>query len=379
MGARLPYLTLALLLFHTGATAWFTQHPHLVEPWGFTPARPQLDALFTSLIVHASWLHWVKNALFLLLFGWYVERVLSAGRFLALYLLSGVGAVFVHWGMTLTLQPMLYDDALVGASGAISGLVGYFALRFYHRRVRLVWSNVSQWGLSVPMWMAVLVWVAWQGLGAVLEAGSASPSEVGYWAHLGGFACGLGMAIVWGAGTTGEREYHLQRAEASLQQGDGGEALRWIEPLLRSPQPNAQVLALAGKAWGLLGEEAQARTLLTQALEQMLNHTPPDYAQVAPLANLLAELEALSMLSNTQRERLLSLAEKHQDFQSAIGWLQSLLKEPQHPQRPELLLRLARLQERAGLAQQAHQTLQELTRQYPDSLQADLARLRKQG
>ncbi len=386
--ASLPLLTVALLVFHTGATAWFLRHPEWIEQAGFIPAEPQIHTLFTSLVVHASWLHWLKNALFLGLFGWYVERALGMGRFLTLYLLSGIGAVLVHWGMTLIVQPSLYHDSLVGASGAISGLVGYFALRFYHRRVRLVWSSISQWGLSVPMWVAVLLWIAWQGVGAILDAGSATPSEVGYWAHLGGFACGFLLALLWGAGFTGEREYLMERADACLQQGDAGEALRWLEPLLRkqplsslqpATQEDARLLTLAGKAWALLGEYEQARSLLARALQYWTSIQNPDYTEVIAIANLLAEVEGLNLLPFPQQERLLALAESHDDMDTAIRWLRSLLQDPQHPQRPNLLLRLARLQERAGYPQEAQQTLQELVRHYPDSLQADLARLHKRG
>ncbi len=384
----LPLLTVALLVFHTGATAWFLRHPERIEQAGFIPAEPQIHTLFTSLMVHASWPHWLKNALFLGLFGWYVERALGIGRFLILYLLSGIGAVLAHWGMTLIVQPSLYHDSLVGASGAISGLVGYFALRFYHRRIRLVWSSISHWGLSIPMWVAVLLWIAWQGLGAILNAGSATPSEVGYWAHLGGFACGFLLALLWGAGGTGEREYLMERADTCLQQGDAGEALRWLEPLLRkqplsslqpATQEDARLLMLAGKACALLGEYERAHPLLVHALQYWISQRNPDYTKGIAIANLLAEIEGLNLLPLDQQERLLTLAESHNELETAIRWLKSLLQDPQHPQRPALLLQLARLQERAGYHQEAQQTLQELTRHYPDSLQADLARLQKRG
>ncbi|GIV13526.1 MAG: hypothetical protein KatS3mg021_1808 [Fimbriimonadales bacterium] len=163
MRTRLPFVTGGLLLTHTLATFWCIRHPEVVEAWGFTPANPQWINLLTSLFAHASYIHWLKNALFLTLFGWYVERALDGWRFLALYFISGVLAALTHWAMVGIFQPTLYDDSLVGASGAISGLVGYFALRYYRRRVRLAWSAVHQWGWGIPMWVAVLLWVLWQG------------------------------------------------------------------------------------------------------------------------------------------------------------------------------------------------------------------------
>jgi len=205
MRVPLPLATLSMLGVNTVLTLWLTARAESVEAWGFTPAHPSLLSALTSLFVHAGWLHWLKNALFLGLFGVYVERALGAWRWLALYLASGLGAIGVHWAMSLTIQPSLYREGLVGASGAISGLVGYFALRFYRRRVRLVWASPNRWGLSVPMWVGVLAWVLLQGAGAILEAGQPTPSAIGYWAHLGGFATGLTLALLWGAGAQGEQ------------------------------------------------------------------------------------------------------------------------------------------------------------------------------
>jgi membrane associated rhomboid family serine protease len=206
--------------------------------------------------VHAGWLHWLKNALFLGLFGVYVERALGAWRWLAFYLASGLGAIGVHWAMSLTIQPSLYREGLVGASGAISGLVGYFALRFYRRRVRLVWASPNRWGLSVPMWVGVLAWVLLQGAGAILEAGQPTPSAIGYWAHLGGFATGLTLALLWGAGAQGEQEYLLECAERALQQGAAGDALRYLQQLPATDAP--RVRYLQGAAWAMLGDPDEA-------------------------------------------------------------------------------------------------------------------------
>jgi membrane associated rhomboid family serine protease len=174
MRVLLPLATLSMLGVNTAIVVWLSSRAESVEAWGFVPAQPSLLSALTSLFVHAGWLHWLKNALFLGLFGVYVERALGAWRWLALYLASGLGAIGVHWAMSLTIQPSLYREGLVGASGAISGLVGYFALRFYRRRVRLVWASPSRWGLSVPMWAGVLAWVLLQGAGGDSGGGSAN-------------------------------------------------------------------------------------------------------------------------------------------------------------------------------------------------------------
>jgi tetratricopeptide (TPR) repeat protein len=136
-------------------------------------------------------------------------------------------------------------------------------------------------------------------------------------------------------------------------------------------------LQLAGEAWALLGDYEEARPLLTRALRHALNHPETDYATLRQLANLLAEMGGLILLSSAERDRLIERAERQHDRETALRWLQTLLQHADHPQRPEILLQYARLLERAGQPQQAKQALRELQERYPDSLQADLARLHK--
>jgi membrane associated rhomboid family serine protease len=372
---RLPFWTLLLALLNGIVTMLVVADGQRVESWGFTPAHPTLVTLFTSQFVHASPAHLLRNLLFLAFFGWYVERGLSPVRFLTLYLLGGLVAVLTHWLMTLVIQPALYRESLVGSSGAISALVGYFALRFYRVRVRLVWSQMSRWGLGVPMWVAVLLWVIWQGVGAVLSAGAEQPVEVGYWAHLGGFTFGLLLALVWGAGTQSERDYLLQNAEHQLRYGTPDEALRWLQPLLQRTQPDPLALLKAGDIWRLLGDqEAAIRHWL-----QGLRSTAGNWDMLGDFADRLSALNALNRLEPAELNALLQLAERHHALERAAHWLATLLPDTTLPHRPELLLHYAHLLERLGQHEQAQQTRQQLLQDYPDSLQADLVRLQRRS
>ncbi|MCS6918252.1 MAG: rhomboid family intramembrane serine protease [Fimbriimonadales bacterium] len=366
-----PAATLLVLGVNTAALLLLNPRVESVEPLGFIPAQPSLIGALASLFVHAGWLHWLKNALFLGLFGWYVEGALGWRRWLVLYLVSGLGAIAVHWAMSITIQPALYREGLVGASGAISGLVGYFALRFYRRRVRVLWSSPGRWGLAIPLWVGVVFWVLLQGVGAVLEAGQPTPSEVGYWAHLGGFATGLTLALLWGAGAAGEREYALQQAEQALQQGAAGDALRWLSQL----PAEAHTLYLKGAAWAVLGDVDEARDALAQALQQALAQN--NYARAAQAADLLCESEQLHTLDQPILRALLQRAEKHHDAPRALRWLENLTSHPDAPDRPEWLLLRARTLKKLGQNEVACQLLQQLMTEYPDSLQAAMAQLER--
>ncbi len=367
--------TLLMLGVNTAVLLWLELRNQPVEPLGFIPAHPSLQSAFASMFVHANWLHWLKNALFLGAFGWYVEGALGWKRWLVLYLASGLGAVGLHWAMSLTIQPGLYREGLVGASGAISGLVGFFALRFYRRRVRLLWASPSRWGLAVPMWVGVVAWVVLQGIGAVLEAGQPVPSEVGYWAHLGGFATGLTLALLWGAGAAGEREYLLQQAEHALQQGAAGDALRWLHPLLQQPSPEPVALYLQGAAWAMLGDLDEAQRALTNAFTRALE--TGDDAHLRQIADLLCEIDRLHTLSVPMLHALFQRAERARAREHALRWLETLTRHSETPERPEWLLLRARLLEQQGQTDAARSVLQQLITDYPDSLQAAMARLER--
>lgn len=370
-----PVATLLMLGVNTAVLVWLHPRMDSVESLGFIPAQPSLWGALTSLFVHASWLHWLKNALFLGLFGWYVERALGWQRWLLLYFASGFGSIGVHWLMSLTLQPALYREGLVGASGAISGLVGYFALRFYRRRVRLLWTAPSRWGLAIPMWVGVVLWVLLQGIGAILEAGEPAPSAVGYWAHLGGFATGLALALLWGAGAAGEREFLLHQAENALQQGAAGDALRWLQPLQQQAPADPYVLYLQGAAWAVLGDHAEASESLKAALHHAL--TRGNDALALQAAELLCEIDQLHTLSLPMLRALFERAERAHERERALRWLEVITRHPETPERPEWLLLRVHLLEQQGHTEAAHATRQQLLAEYPDSLQAAMTQLER--
>jgi membrane associated rhomboid family serine protease len=148
----------------------------------FVPAP--LTAL-TSVFLHATWWHLFGNMLFLWVFGDNVEDAMGHGRFLAFYLLCGVGAALVH--------AFVDPDStrpLIGASGAVSGVVAAYVM--LHPRVRV-------WGLflkGIPLRLraswAISIWIAFQ-LAAAFLGGD---EGVGWFAHLGGLAIGAALVLV---------------------------------------------------------------------------------------------------------------------------------------------------------------------------------------
>jgi len=140
--------------------------------------RPQ--SLLTSLFLHGGPEHLLGNLWFLWIFGDNVEDAMGHGRFLGFYLLTGVFAIAAQAGMTPT-----SDVPIVGASGAIAGILGAFFTLYPRARVEvLLFLIVIIQVVIVPAFFLLGVWVAWQ-----LIAGSGG-GTVAIWAHIWGFLVG---------------------------------------------------------------------------------------------------------------------------------------------------------------------------------------------
>ncbi len=153
-------------------------------------AAGQAARLFTSVLLHAGLLHLAGNLLFLWVFGRAVEAAMGHARFLAFFVLCGALAGLVH-----TLAQPASTLPTVGASGAISGVMGAYLALHPRARVRsLVLLVVVPVATEVPAVLWLVVWLALQllagarAMGARPEGGAVS---VAWWAHAGGFAAGL--------------------------------------------------------------------------------------------------------------------------------------------------------------------------------------------
>jgi membrane associated rhomboid family serine protease len=375
---KVPVWTLILIAVNLGIGLFSIRSEEWLALLGFTPAHASIGTVLSSLFVHAHPAHLAWNMAFLWFFGWHVEEVLKPLRFLTLYFVSGVGSVFCHWFFGVGFQPGLQDQALVGASGAISGLVGYFAVRFYRVRVRLFWWQFNRWGLLMPIWVAILLWVGWQMFGAMFSAGTVQMVNIGYWAHLGGFACGLLIAVVWDAGATGERELLLQEAENSLRQVYPGVALQCLEPLTRGANADPDALRLSGEAWEYLDDKELASDFYVRAIKIFLAQNPRNYEQASLCARRMLLMNRLHELDLPYTERLAAWHTQRGEYQIVAKIYKSLLdKIPDLPNRANLLLRYADLY-RTNLnnPREARIALEEIIEKHPNAPEGDLAKFR---
>jgi membrane associated rhomboid family serine protease len=146
---------------------------------------------FTSMFMHADWVHLIGNMLFLWIFGNNVEDAMGHFRFLAFYVLAGLAATALQTAVTLeTATPAAGQIPNLGASGAVSGVLGaYFLLLPTARILTLVFFFILR---EVPAFFFLLVWFAFQAWDANLQLDAPPESGgVAVFAHLGGIVFGL--------------------------------------------------------------------------------------------------------------------------------------------------------------------------------------------
>ncbi len=200
----LPVVTYALILLNL--LFFFVElsgGDPFIQQWSVVPRRllanPAGDfpTVFTSMFMHAGWVHLLGNMLYLWIFGDNVEDNFGHGKFLIFYLLCGVAATFA--------QVMVSANSTVpnlGASGAIAGVLGGYILLFPKGQVRVL---MGRGVIPVPALVVIGFWIVLQlvsGVGAI--SNTAETGGVAYMAHIGGFFAGLILTFVLRSSSTAQ-------------------------------------------------------------------------------------------------------------------------------------------------------------------------------
>jgi membrane associated rhomboid family serine protease len=167
------------------------------------PGRPFANVL-TSMFLHGSWMHLLGNMWFLWLFGNNIEDSMTRPRFAAFYLLCGLAAALAQ----VAAEPAS-NIPMVGASGAISGVMGAYLVLFPRVRVfTLVPLGFFFTNIALPAWVMLIYWMVLQFLGGITSVVGEQKGGVAFWAHVGGFLAGIVLVKVF------ERRNRLAAHEA---------------------------------------------------------------------------------------------------------------------------------------------------------------------
>lgn len=256
------------------ALARYDAHP--LMRWGLSPDAVSPVALLTHIFLHVGWLHLLGNMLILYLAGPFIEDVWGRPLYLGFYVLGGVVAALSH----VAAQP---DSSapLIGASGAIAGVMGAFLVRYRSTKIRFFYMVGLFWRgtFDAPAWLMLPLWFGEQLFFASMTQGSGG-AGVAYWAHIGGFVFGVGVAsaMAWQKVEqrylAGKIERKVETAivdhrgvEAALDQHARGESTAAVAALSGevSRNPSSPDVALA--LWAVASESEQLEPAAPALLE----------------------------------------------------------------------------------------------------------------
>jgi membrane associated rhomboid family serine protease len=192
-----PFVTIAIIVLNSVA---FLYEQSLTEVAlrgmlpgvAVVPGDFRWPTLITSMFLHAGWLHFLGNMLYLWIFGDNVEERLGHGRFVVFYLTCGVVAGLAH----VYMNPTSYLPTL-GASGAIAGVMGaYFVLYPQSRILTLIPFFIFFRIIEVPAIVFLGIWFVMQFFSGTLST-AADSGGVAFWAHVAGFLTGAAWILVF--------------------------------------------------------------------------------------------------------------------------------------------------------------------------------------
>ena len=161
-----------------------------IGAYGLVPDHFHISAIFTSMFLHSGWFHVLGNMWFLWIFGDNIEDILGHEKFLLFYLLCGVAAA-----LSQTFLNPVSRVPMVGASGAIAGVMGAYLVKFPRSQIQsLVTIIFFFWVTDVPAWVMLIYWFALQlfsGVGSIASQQYSQSGGTAFFAHVGGFIAGI--------------------------------------------------------------------------------------------------------------------------------------------------------------------------------------------
>lgn len=345
---RVPWVTLLLIAACTVVHLLSQTFPDLTDVrwyrFVYRPAVMDWVSPLTAVFLHGGWIHLVGNMLYLWVFGPALERVLGRLGFLMLFAGTGMLGNLVHGAIVVNYAPESVWNGVVGASGAISGLLGLFLMRFPYANVRIAWwaflplQGVNKAGVAeLASVVGVLLWVLMQVVMALVKGPA---SGTAYGAHLGGLATGLilalALAMPWKASTErwlvlGKR--HTRRGETHAAVGAFA---RYLEAMPHDHEARLE-LARAQRVAGHVAEASRTyRRVVKAALKEgSVQHASDVYAE-ARRGDPVFHLEA------AQQKRVAHFLEKvGRDADAVRAWTDLHRFNVDHPDAVHALVRAA--------------------------------------
>jgi membrane associated rhomboid family serine protease len=197
---KFPFINLTLIVANVLAFLYeIRMEPSTLEgfifTWGLIPSNFLSDPssgwvnIFTSMFLHGGWFHIINNMWVLFIFGDNVEARMGGLRYLVFYLFGGTAA-----GLLQTYVLPFSDVPMIGASGAVAGVLGAYLILFPHSRIASIVPLFFIFTLiEIPAFIFLLFWFVSQIYSGLFAVEGGGGSGIAWWAHIGGFIFGVLM------------------------------------------------------------------------------------------------------------------------------------------------------------------------------------------
>jgi membrane associated rhomboid family serine protease len=375
-----PYVTYAicfLCIFVHLATLQMSGSELLAfhRAWGFSIAHPTWYGVLSYGLVHGDAMHLLGNLLLLWIVGTVLETGIGAGFFILVYGTSQVTALLLH-GVILKVFAPGSESVMIGASGAIAGVLGLAAFRHYNIRI---FSVMLFTGFELPIpfywaWFPFWAYPLYFGIRELYEAFSTTSDGVAHWAHIGGMALGVAVGLLFNESREGKRESVLETAAAG--EAPKAQSLSELQRLHRERPTDPDILEAMAHLEQSNGQAQRSAELYRQAIPHFLAAGLTDRAAISYL-NMLQQFPD-AVLDAVAQMKIASALEgmgRYEDAVYAFG--QVVSHYPTRSEAENSLMRTALIYARhlhnPAMAKQALHTL--LT-DYPGSPLATMARER---
>lgn len=255
---------------------------------GFVAAAPQPHQFITHMFLHLAWpknpdadwtmhlnsvLHIGGNMAYLWFAGSDLEDALGSLKFLLAYFLGGIASALLFWATAVAGRFPNLDEPAIGASGAVSALLGLYLVRFPRFKIRIWYAGfipvplIMRQGIArISSWFFIGFWIALQ-LFFGLQALRAGGAEVAYWGHIGGFLLGLAYGTATHQWRAGQQEFLFKEAEHFFYKQKWFPAMEAYQRLAQRYPRFVEAYLKWALCWECAGHPQRAEKVLFDALQ----------------------------------------------------------------------------------------------------------------
>lgn len=340
---NLPWATIGIIAANLIVTlATLHNFRDAALDYGLVPAELRTGRFFTANFLHDGFLHLGMNMFLLYIFGSGLERAIGRLEFVLFYIGACFAASILHVAIVYaSLPPYYMTRVVVGASGAIAGVMGLYAVRFHRKMFKLD-------GIEVSALFLIMCWLMLQvGMGVLAlyrdDLFGLRLRYVAYWSHLGGFTFGMVVALIANMALQGEREYLITEGRRNYDHGNLLEAAQHFETLIKHDPDNAFAHAELGRLWAIMEEETQSLQYYRDAVRLYIREGREEQA-LATAAEMKRFWPDFT-LSPAERFRLATYLEETGQTQRAITAFQEIAESSPNCDEAQMsLLKIGKLQ-----------------------------------